>query len=575
MFGFSLKAQTGKDSTLNREMTLEREYNPTIRDASRLNFLPEVKEPVANKSVVTFSSFAIPFNVQPSIVTLPPSKLFSDLASSYKKGYLVVGVGPFLNAEIDLGYRFLDTEKDRLGIYVSNRYASGKIKYVQDDQKQKMKVNDTWAGINYEHDFSNFMLYTGLKYTFSGFNYYGYSIPTVYSYPGADKSIDQNNNLIDFNIGVNSQNHGLFNYLVDLDYSHFNQKYATYKGIKGPKENRAKFSWDLNVNLSGESKAGLGGAMKVFSYDTTEPVTSSSVPYFQDYNGLTDFSLRPYYEIEGDVWKVHLGLQYYFSSHLDPKSGFAPDIAAEYQPVDNTVIYLLATGGLNDNAFSQIFYENRYISPQYRIKDSATPLDATLGVRYSFINSFWLDIFTGYRYTKQEHFYMQESPLYLTGSDYTRIADNLSAPDYLDAKVFKIGGNLKYKYTNTFEAELKLCYYNWSVSTDEEGRSNLHAWNKPDITIDVNAGYKFEIPLRLDLAYHSEMGRKANVFDQSSYQVFDMKNINELNFSATYSLSDALSFYAKLNNLLCQTYDLWYGYPAQNVNIIAGVSFKF
>lgn len=43
-----------KEQELNREMTLEREYDPTVQDANKVNTLPVIKEPEAKdrKSVV-------------------------------------------------------------------------------------------------------------------------------------------------------------------------------------------------------------------------------------------------------------------------------------------------------------------------------------------------------------------------------------------------------------------------------------------------------------------------------------------------------------------------------------------
>ena len=38
-----------KEKNLNREMTLEREYDPTVQDASKVNTLPVIKEPVVKK----------------------------------------------------------------------------------------------------------------------------------------------------------------------------------------------------------------------------------------------------------------------------------------------------------------------------------------------------------------------------------------------------------------------------------------------------------------------------------------------------------------------------------------------
>ena len=41
----SAQEDTSKKQNLEREMTLEREYDPTVQDASKVNTLPVIKEP--------------------------------------------------------------------------------------------------------------------------------------------------------------------------------------------------------------------------------------------------------------------------------------------------------------------------------------------------------------------------------------------------------------------------------------------------------------------------------------------------------------------------------------------------
>ena len=49
-----------KEKNLNREMTLEREYDPTVQDASKVNTLPVIKEPVVKKMAIDYATFTPP-----------------------------------------------------------------------------------------------------------------------------------------------------------------------------------------------------------------------------------------------------------------------------------------------------------------------------------------------------------------------------------------------------------------------------------------------------------------------------------------------------------------------------------
>ena len=55
----------------------------------------------------------------------------------------------------------------------------------------------------------------------------------------------------------------------------------------------------------------------------------------------------------------------------------------------------------------------------------------------------------------------------------------------------------------------------------------------------------------------------------------EMNNINDLNLGAIYEINDSFSLNIKANNILSQKYDIWYGYPAQEINVAGGFTFKF
>ena len=54
----SAQEDVTKEKNLNREMTLEREYDPSVQDASKVNTLPVVKEPEVRKiPIVAFRKY--------------------------------------------------------------------------------------------------------------------------------------------------------------------------------------------------------------------------------------------------------------------------------------------------------------------------------------------------------------------------------------------------------------------------------------------------------------------------------------------------------------------------------------
>lgn len=57
------QAQSEKnDSTLNRTVVVENEYNPQIMDANKINMLPAIEEPKATKKPIEYALNSFPFS---------------------------------------------------------------------------------------------------------------------------------------------------------------------------------------------------------------------------------------------------------------------------------------------------------------------------------------------------------------------------------------------------------------------------------------------------------------------------------------------------------------------------------
>ena len=243
------------DSTsLKRELTLEREYNPDIDNATKVNQLPELREPQSPKSLIEFSNYAIPYSTSPGLYYLPAQLYASEIAKIKKIGYVTAGISSLVDIDGDLGIQLLNTSKDYLSFYASHRSSNSNVNYIHENGKQKMKINDNWGGIRFLHDFGKARLNLDAKYTYSAFNYYGQTqidrpsfldVPPYY--PDAlphpievDKDKNQANNLFEANAGVTSSEAQDISWLFNFNYRHFGQKYGQYIDEDGRKENQFK-----------------------------------------------------------------------------------------------------------------------------------------------------------------------------------------------------------------------------------------------------------------------------------------------------------------------------------------------
>lgn len=59
--------QQAKDSTMNRTVVVEQEYNPDIMDASKVNVLPKVEPPAVSKKEVEYDATLMPAGEIPAV----------------------------------------------------------------------------------------------------------------------------------------------------------------------------------------------------------------------------------------------------------------------------------------------------------------------------------------------------------------------------------------------------------------------------------------------------------------------------------------------------------------------------
>ncbi|MCC8146227.1 MAG: hypothetical protein LIO93_07280 [Bacteroidales bacterium] len=578
-FTLPMYAQTG-NSQLEREMTLEREYNPSLRDANKINQLPQVKEPEAPKTQVEFSNFLLDYNIPPYLSNLKAKSYFSDYATSNKRGYLNVGVSSLLDIDGDFGYQILNSSKDCLSLYFSHRSSNSDVTYLQTDTKQKMKLNDNLGGIDFNHNFEKVKFIANAQYIYSAFNYYGVNRSSDPFTPIPDhfisNSTKQVNNLFHTRLGIQSLQTEKVSYYLNVHYALFSQKYGFLKDSDGKTENQFGADFDVTALTSSTLGIGVGGDIR---YNTNK------TPYYSDekYN-YTVGSLNPHIDFYGDNWDLRLGA----SGTIQHESGdneftVAPDVKFNWRPSDPYLFYVNVGGGVYDNSNYNMYFENRYVLPDVRIKDSRNFVDGLLGFKFSLLPELNIDIFTGYKISEDEPFFYNSAFFWHLLNNETYILGELLEPDYLKAKVFKLGGAVDYSYQDIFDLGIKLTYYNWDTDHDNKGfiidwepTYEPEPWNKPQFTADARIGFKVpSIPFRIDLNYHLETGRKAMTAYSTNNAITKMKNMHALNAKVNYAINDSFSVFAQANNLLFQEYDIWYGYPAQDFNIMGGLSVKF
>jgi hypothetical protein len=582
LLGCSLTLAAQEEQTdpaaLNRELTLEREYNPSVQDANKVNTLPAVREPAVTKMPIDYAMLSLPAEPGQEIETLPAEGFLSDMTYNKRRGYLNLGLGTYLNINGDAGYHLLSTERDRLNLFASHRSSNGDVEYAEGfmkGEKVRAKFNDNLGGLDYRHEFSRAALRLGARFGHSAFNYYGMPSPSMYAaWPNVaivDTETNQQSRQITLNAGVESKHAEPVGYLFDVDYTNFSYKYAWDNSMPGITEHAATVRADLHKMFRAGRWLGVAATFNYFFYSLPEASAATFANYLEG-------TLTPYYQLEGDFWNLKLGLNVMFATarNDDKMKLFAsPNAGLDIKVAPSTLIYLKASGDIRSNSAFALARENRYIDPYMGVAPSCTWLDAVAGIKSALLPGFWLHVFGAYKRTVDDYFFIP----YQTAEGFANVSRVLPS----DSRLLRAGVELKYAYRKFIELNLKAVYNAWNEeeADDPDNRQTTPddyqftpkrvAYGRP--VSELTAGIRVRPVEKVSLAlnYYLSAGRKTLLYNYNE----EMRDINELNFTGAYTFNDTFGAYLKLNNLLFKQYELIYGYPLQGFNVMAGINLNF
>lgn len=556
---FGIQAQALQDTTLTRQLELQREFNPTLQDANKINSLPVVRQPQvskANTDYATWTTRATP----PIEIALPqPGKIMTDIPYSLQRGYVKLNAGNYGNIDGALGFKFLDSETDKVNFMFLHNSSNGNIDYNQGENldKIKMKYMDNFAKLNFKHLFeaSEFNIYGSFLH--SQFNYFGNNF-------GAVRLHDDNNQTLSvFNLKASLHNTQPqpINYRGSFSYNYFTTKYGRTLDDESMGGSHLDANIDLNkAFIGGDNLVGIKGAFTGVFYDEIKTLDEG-----EKISNFIMVDANPYIHLEGFNWKMRLGANLDFVFDDENKFYVSPNVALSTLIAENTSLYINATGGVGKNTYLDMYRESRYLRPNTIVKHSNTPFAIDGGAKIGAIDGFRIDIFGGYKKTKDEHFLvLQSQPQY----------QEFLKPVFGDLTHSHIGARVHSNIWSPLDVALEVKKNFYSVNK-VKGLSpeptELEAWNKPGLEVDIDATFSVSNQMKVMLGYY--FGNERWSIDKG--ETVKMDDINNLSAGGLYNINEMFTLNVKANNLLNQTYDMWYGHPAQGISLMGGFTFKF
>lgn len=526
--GAALLATAAQAQDITTEISVERTIVPEQRNAERpANFVPTIQLPQADLRPLSVHEYLKASQLTTILPVLEPAGYADTIATSPYRGYAGIGYFPVYNLGASAGYRFINTNRTRLGAWMQFDGNSYKGRDNTDDLT--FSDNTFNVGADFNHLFKAGHLAVGAEYMFSR--------------SGISGDADS------FYRNVNK-------FKGDASW------WGRYKALTY----RAGFEFEHFgfTNLIGEQRytAALGAMIGGGEGKPTGGIELKGDFLSNDYGAVT---ILPYYGCHNSKLTAHVGLKLDLNTgdlgrlgmDYDPKRfHVAPDVLLAWTPMSMFAVEARVTGGEQLNTTAEYYDYCHFITPQGMLPFSNVPVDAQLKFVVGPVAGVSFKLFGGYS--------MANDWLMPSYASVDGFRQNLFRMTDIKGWLAGVGVGYRWRDLVDFEATAQMApqradrgYYRWLD----------HAQYVVDASVKVHPIDKLDI----DLGYEFR-GRRMLY---SGDDCLNLGNKSDLNLGAAYRITEPLSVWLRVENILGRRYNLLADIPSQGIKGLVGVSYKF
>lgn len=601
----STAAQTNK-TDLNKEITLERDFDPVKKEVVKKTVLPkEIKKSSKEAVAPQFSDWTVPTLVPVEIPTMLPYGYRTRHNFSNQRGYLTLGAGTHLNMVASAGYRAIDKEEEQLDLWMQHNstwIGKNTTKLIeQPSDRIKQRFNDNLVGANWNKKFDKGLLGLDGRLHFDSFNFYG----------GFSDYL-KNNKTAFFEARVDGKWQSEYEISGEkLDYeATATVDFAGYDKSHLENISGAKEFW-LNLGLGAEHEfekignVGFNFGTDIVNLRRHNIINNAAIN--KTYGMIT---LNPYYKYSNDIFTAHAGAIINFSINDGTAVRIAPDVDLNFKIIKGLSLFAQATGGKEINHLGFMHDEYRYNDPLAGYSNTYIPFNGRIGFNVGPFVGFSAKLYAGYGFETgcldaivpaansgtYKDVLDQDNPTPDgPGSPYKDY--NQYAPIIYIMTKYKgayIGAELNYKYRSLVEVDMKFAH---TFASDDDYVAGVRYTgfalgnDGPRTLFSLDAKVWPIKPLMINAGLDCRLKRSAltrqwvyPVLDEDGteltagyfvYGSIDMKDVVNLHVGARYSFSHAFSVWAQASNLLCKQWDVMPGQGAQKIGLMGGISLNF
>lgn len=516
------------------EIEIVRERLITLPPANR-NFEkipPRPAEPVSTSVEYTFR----PLQVETTQINpvIKPLRLKQADGTDIKNGYISLGYGnygsPYVEGAVNSG-------KDKNKLVGAHGLFSASNKGPVDGKNSGSGM--TLLSL-YGRSFSQSVSFSGdINYENRTTHFYGY--PSTITPEARD--IRQSYNVFDIQGSISNAKASDFSYNLGGMFSYLADRFNA-------KETEVQFTFKSNYKISDVTGFGIGASYNLLNrkdslIEATPRHLFTATPKFQ-------FTIL-------DDLRLTAGLKgAYENDSIDAKNFHVyPDIHASYPLSPSVEAVASLTGGIEKVSLHTVSDENIWIQANIPLFHTNKLYDLQASLRTRIGNKVSVNGGFSFAGLKNWYFYLNDP------ADQSKFV-----LDYEDKATLRTNffASLGYAHAEKVNFLLRGDVYDYNRDTDE-------AWHRPTFKVTSDLSFNLVEKILFDISLIAQGGMKAK--DPVSNNVMTLDPAVDLNARTEYLVSDKISIFVQLNNILSSEYPLYLYYPARGFQGTGGFTWNF
>ena len=527
-----------QNNDINHDVVVKKAYSPVIGDAVKINDFPKIVDSSVVKSKYKYAITSVPLHLRFSLQEIKPVKMIGEPLNELYHHYILLGMGNYTKPMFEYRYGTTRSKKLRAGFHFSHLSQHGKLRLEGIEDKVASNYSRNNVGIYLHRIFKRATLQGAVNYNRYTMLYYGRNYTDSLNIIMKDNKqyFSHANASMRYLTTYLDSSH--FNYNILMNYNYFEDRFASFHNDISLRGRISKVRYKESLLLD----------FNIARYN----LSLQSVNYAN-----TLITMHPHISKSNSHWGIDAGLNFNIDVHTDStRYYYYPDISLYYNVIDHFLVpYLGINGHIEDNNYKKIAMENFFISPGLRVRNTNHLFNVFAGFRGNFTENIHYNLKASYSVVDNAYFFVNKDTL---GSMFTVDYDNIERYD--------INAELAWQKSKKLEFTLLAQYHHLKMDKIE------HPWHIPDYELSFNTAYNLKNKIIVNLDMFVKGQRYAMNYQTGAVKIPETFDIS---LGIEYRYTKVLSAFLRVNNLLARKNYLWYNYPTEGFNMMAGIIYSF